>query len=105
MSRQQRIYDALFNHLAPDPLIVENESNQHNVPKGSETHFKVIAVSEKFETLRPVARHRQVNQLLTDEFSSGLHALSLHLFTPSEWQEKKTGARASPACQQAKHTD
>jgi BolA protein len=105
MSRQQRIYDALFNHLAPDSLIVENESNQHSVPKGSESHFKVIAVSKKFEDLRPVARHRQINQLVADEFSSGLHALSLHLYTPSEWQEKKTSTPASPVCHKAKRSD
>ena len=28
---------------------VMNESYMHNVPKGSETHFKVVVVSPKFE--------------------------------------------------------
>ena len=27
---------------------VINESYMHNVPKGSETHFKVVVVSEQF---------------------------------------------------------
>lgn len=30
---------------------VINESYMHNVPKGSETHFKVVVVSDKFEGL------------------------------------------------------
>ena len=29
-------------------LQVINESYMHNVPKGSETHFKVVVVSEQF---------------------------------------------------------
>lgn len=32
-------------------LDVINESYMHNVPKGSETHFKVVVVSEKFDGL------------------------------------------------------
>ena len=31
---------------------VINESYMHNVPKGSETHFKVVVVSGKFEEVR-----------------------------------------------------
>lgn len=102
MSREQRIYDALFVELKPDPLRIENESPRHNVPNGSETHFKIVAVSKLFETLRPLARHRLVNKLLASEFASGLHALSLHLYTPDEWQRQTSGAPASPACHNRK---
>ncbi len=31
---------------------VRNESYMHNVPTGSETHFKVIIVSEKFSSVK-----------------------------------------------------
>lgn len=30
-------------------LDVINESYMHNVPKGAETHFKVVVVSDKFD--------------------------------------------------------
>jgi BolA protein len=103
MSREQRIYDALFVELKPEALIIENESHGHNVPAGSETHFKVVAVSKQFENLRPVARHRLVNRLLADEFSSGLHALSLHVYTPEEWQMRTANVPKSPACRNHKH--
>lgn len=102
MSRKQRIHDALFSQLKPDLFIIENESNNHQVPAGSETHFKVIIVSNEFNLLRLLARHRLVNTLLATEFNSGLHALSLHLHTPTEWQQKNGSTQDSPACHHAK---
>ena len=41
----------LMEHFQPNHLEILNESYMHNVPKGSETHFKVLVVSEKFESL------------------------------------------------------
>lgn len=102
MTRKQRIHDALFVKLKPDPFVIENESHRHSVPPGSETHFKIIVVSSLFVGLLPLARHRLVNNLLAQEFSSGLHALSLHLYTPQQWQEKNSKVPASPACQKQK---
>ena len=43
-------------------LDIINESYMHNVPKGSETHFKVVLVSEKFKEMKIIGRHRAVNQ-------------------------------------------
>lgn len=97
-SRQARIETILVNELDPSYLFVDNESNRHQVPKDAETHFKVIAVTLKFEHLSRIARHRRVNQLLRNEFDSGMHALSLHLYTPKEWADLETGAPKSPPC-------
>lgn len=105
MSRKQRIYEILMAELNPNALTVENESSGHNVPKGSETHFKVLVVSDAFENTNRVARHRLINALLATEFDAGLHALSLHLFTPDEWQNKQRDIPASPACRNGKHHD
>lgn len=70
----------------------------HNVPPGSESHFKVTVVSSEFNEKMLVARHRMVNKLLTDELAGSLHALSLHTLTPEEWQEKNGEIRKSPPC-------
>ena len=67
MSRKQRINDELSALLNPKFLIIEDESINHNVPKGAETHFKVIAVSSLFENLNLVARHRLINKSLDNE--------------------------------------
>lgn len=44
-----------------------------------QTHYVMEIVSERFDSLRPLARHRLVNDLLAHEFEQGLHALSLTL--------------------------
>lgn len=79
-------------------LEVIDESHMHSVPEGSESHFKVIVVSEQFGEHKLVGRHRLVNKLLTDELASGLHALALHTWTPEEWFEKGGVAPESPEC-------
>lgn len=48
---EQAINEAIRTKLEPIHLEVVNESYMHNVPKGAETHFKVLVVSEKFESL------------------------------------------------------
>ncbi len=47
--------------LQPEFLEVINESHNHNVPPGSESHFKVIVVTNAFQGKMLVARHRMVN--------------------------------------------
>ncbi|HBI21968.1 MAG TPA: BolA family transcriptional regulator [Legionella sp.] len=98
MSRLQRMNDALSRELTPDTLTIENESSHHHVPAGSETHVKVIAVSSKFHALNRIARHRLVHGILVDEFTTGLHALTLHLYTPQEWALQTDSVPTSPNC-------
>ncbi len=102
MSRSQRINDALSYELKPDTLVIDDESSGHNVPVGAESHFKVTAVSTCFDDLNRVARHRLVTGWLRDEFTTGLHALSLHLYTPDEWRRLSRDIPSSPACQNSK---
>lgn len=98
MSMHARITETLQQTFSPEHLSVENESNQHNVPANSETHFKIVVVSEAFSGLRLLQRHRAINALLADEFASGLHALAMHTYTPDEWQTKQQQAPLSPKC-------
>ncbi|WP_261816815.1 BolA family protein [Vibrio gallicus] len=93
---QQVIEQKLNQALTPTHLQVINESHKHNVPPGSESHFKVVIVSDKFENLRLIARHRLVNSTLSDEFAAGLHALSMHTLTKLEWQQQSIPE--SPPC-------
>lgn len=44
--------------FAPTHLEVVNESYNHCVPKGAETHFKVVVISDKFAGVLPLERHR-----------------------------------------------
>ncbi len=97
MRLQSSIETKLKGALAPSHLEVENESHRHSVAPGSETHFKVIVVSEKFEGQNLLARHRHVYALLAEELKGGVHALSVQAHTPAEWE--RTSARRSPPCE------
>ncbi len=95
---QQTITSKLEQALSPEHLEVINESHMHNVPKGSESHFKVVIVSDEFKDKMLVARHRMVNKALQKELNSGIHALALHTMTMEEWFEKGK-APESPQCE------
>lgn len=98
MLREQRLYQTLSTALQPEFIRIENESSSHHVPAGSETHFKITLVSLQFIQHTRVARHRAVHALVATEFTQGLHALSLHLFTPDEWHRHGQKTAPSPTC-------
>ncbi|WNO07518.1 BolA family protein [Teredinibacter sp. KSP-S5-2] len=95
MSRKQRITDLLTSEFKSSHLEVLDESHGHSVPKGAESHFKVVMVCESFQNMSKVKRHQTLYKLMDSEFAAGLHALSLHLYTAEEWQGQ---APASPPC-------
>jgi stress-induced morphogen len=99
VSLHERIQEKLSHALTPEHLEVENESRKHNVPPGSETHFKVLIVSAAFEGLGLVDRHRKVNEILAAELKrGGLHALTMKTLTPSQWSEQAGASFQSPPC-------
>jgi len=98
MSRRERIQAKLESALSPLHLEVIDESHMHSVPEGAESHFKVVAVSERFAEHKLLGRHRMVNRELSGELESGLHALALHTWTPEEWFANNGTAPESPQC-------
>lgn len=94
---ESSIESKLSDGLAPSFLSVENESHMHNVPPGSESHFKVVVVSDQFESKRLVQRHQLVYRQLQQELANGVHALAIHAYTQAEWQAKGQ-APSSPQC-------
>jgi BolA protein len=98
MSVQARIEEKLARAIDPLHLEVVNESGSHNVPPGSESHFRVVLVADRFEGERLLARHRIVNQILADELAGPVHALALHTYTADEWRERHGDAPMSPPC-------
>ena len=87
MTTQAIIEEKLLSAFSPLYLDVINESNNHNVPPGSESHFKVIIVANSFEDERLIKRHRSVNKILALELAEKIHALALHTYTEKEWQD------------------
>lgn len=98
MGMKENIIDKLNESLQNDLIDVTNESHLHNTPPGSESHFKVVIVSEAFQGKMPVKRHQIIYGLLADELREQIHALALHTYTPAEWQARNQTAPASPDC-------
>ena len=48
MNMQGQIEAKLRQAFSPEVLEITNESHLHNVPPGSESHFKAVIVSEQF---------------------------------------------------------
>jgi BolA protein len=95
---QQTIQDKLTKRFETEYLNVENESHNHSVPANSETHFKVTIVSQEFEGLRLIMRHRLINELLSEELAGSVHALAMHTYTPAQWLEKNQISPDSAQC-------
>lgn len=98
MMIQKTIEYKLTEAFAPAFLEVENESHRHSVAPGSESHFKVTVVSGQFEGLKLRERHQAVYQVLEEELSGGVHALSIRAQTPEQWEAAGGETHQTPDC-------
>ena len=98
MTRAERIETALAEGINLEHIEVVDESSNHSVPDGAESHFKVVAVSQEFESKSRIVRHRTINGLLQPEFDAGMHALAVHAYTLQEWRDRYGEAPLSPPC-------
>lgn len=94
---ESQIHSKLIARFRPMHLEVINESHNHSVPPGSESHFKVVLVTGDFEGKRQVQRHQAIYATLAEELSADIHALALHTYSPEEWQANQA-VPASPQC-------
>lgn len=89
------IEQSLRKNFTPSVLLVEDESalhaNHSEAKKSGGGHYRVVIVDKAFVGKRPLERHRLIYEALqtgTQLQAAGIHALSIHAFTPQEWQEK-----------------
>jgi BolA protein len=94
MTMRETIHDKLVASLAPAALEVIDESHMHS--KGSESHFKVVVVSDGFDGVPLVKRHRLVHEVLAEELAGKIHALSVHAYTTAQWTGRGEAITASP---------
>jgi BolA protein len=88
MATRDQITEKLTTAFAPQSLDVIDESHQHvghsGHRPGGETHFRVHIVSDAFRGKSRLERHRMVNETLSGELATGVHALALHASAPGE---------------------
>lgn len=57
---------------------------------GDGSKFQVIVVTERFASMRPVAKQQLVYAPLNEHIASGaIHAVSMQTLTPEEWRKIK----------------
>jgi BolA protein len=92
MTVAQTIRDKLAREFHPVALTVVDESHLHaghaGARDGGESHFRVEIVSEAFDGMARLARHRRVHEVLAEELRGGVHALAIAARTPGETSEK-----------------
>ncbi|MCP4317345.1 MAG: BolA family transcriptional regulator [Hyphomicrobiales bacterium] len=85
----KRMTKKLYDAFSPDRLDVINESSMHAGHQESfdgtgETHFRIRIVSSKFASMSRIARHRAINELLSEELAGAVHALAIEPAAPDE---------------------
>ena len=79
------IEEKLKKQFSPEFLIVVDNSHLHAGHSGSkpsgQTHFAIKIKSSQFEGLSKIAIHRQINNLLNEEFLNGMHALEIEIIS------------------------
>jgi len=99
------VTDKLAGQFEAEVLQVTNESYMHSVPAGSETHFKVVLVTDQFAGKRQVQRHQAIYAVLGEELAGPIHALALHTYSSEEWAQSQGQAPDSPQCLGANKSD
>lgn len=89
MSFSHSIQKKIEEHLNPISVEIINESHLHAGHQESfdgtgETHLRIKVVSQVFEGMTRVNRHRQINELVAEEISKGLHAIAIDAKAPNE---------------------
>lgn len=67
--------------------IDQNMNAERVTVEGDGHHFDAVIVSEQFEGLNTLARHRLVYTALGDKMQAEIHALSMKTYTPGEFNQ------------------
>ena len=88
MSVAQALRDALERELAPEELVIVDESARHHGHagwrEGGETHFRVELVAACFAGRSRIERQRLVHAAAADLLKERIHALSIAAAAPGE---------------------
>ena len=83
MNRKQRIDKILSKKLSDFLLEIIDNSNLHkghnNFTGNDETHIKIILTKKNKIPINKLNIHRLINNLLEEEFKSGLHSLEIKI--------------------------
>jgi len=81
--RRERILQKLQTRFNPETLELIDKSELHQShfkgQKGDETHLALKISASELTKLPLIKAHRLINELLADEFKTGLHAIEIRV--------------------------
>lgn len=100
---QTSIIKKVEKEFKPVHFEIYNDSYKHAHHAGlrgasntTESHFRMVIISDAFKGMTLPARHRTVYKLLDDEIKiSGVHAIQLKTKTVEEWDKEQQRIKAS----------
>ena len=57
--------------------------------RGTGDHFSIIVISNKFNEVSLVNRHRMIYSIFKNEIVTKIHAMQIQTYTLDEWKNKK----------------
>ena len=57
--------------------------------RGTGDHFSIIVISNKFNEISLVDRHRMIYSIFKNEIVTKIHAMQIQTYTLDEWKNKK----------------
>ncbi len=83
MKRKNRIHKILKKKLFNFDIIIEDNSFKHkghnNFDGKQETHISLILKEKNKTKINKLEIHRLINNVLADEFKTGLHSLEIKI--------------------------
>ncbi len=87
--RFTRIEERLNTYFSPAKCTLQDDSEAHRGHAGAASgagHYSVTIISEKFEGLNRISRHRLVYDAVGDLMHTEIHALVIKALSPRETQ-------------------
>ena len=84
-SIENKIINTLNECMNISSLRILNESFMHSVPEDAESHFKIVVVSDDFNNLSNIQRHKLIYKHL-GTIMNDIHALSIQSFNEDEFK-------------------
>ena len=83
MNRKKRIQSILSKNINDWEIEVIDNSYKHkghgNFSGNEESHFKINLLNKSLDKPHRLEIHRKINNLLKEEFLTGLHALEINI--------------------------
>lgn len=91
MSVYQQINEKINHLIKVEKLQIIDDSLKHKghagYKEGGESHFNLLVVSNDFDGLNRVKRHKLIYSALDDLMKDKIHALAIKAYTPEEYEE------------------